>query len=123
MPPLQRTNSIVIGAMAAIVVASQVPSLRAVILLDPPTLADAVWQQLEDYARGGGGVAMFLGPAAHPATFNTEIPQTVLAGKLGVQARYPAGDLYLRPDPDAPPPRITGAFMRSPRRLDVVWDL
>lgn len=28
----------------------------------------------------------------------------------------------LRPDPDAPPPSISGSFMRSPRRLDVVWD-
>lgn len=75
----------------------------AIVLLDPPAMADTLWQQLEAYARGGGGTALFLGPAAQPSAFNTEIPQTVLAGKLGIQARYPNGDLCFWPDADQHP--------------------
>ncbi|MCE9605852.1 MAG: BatA domain-containing protein [Planctomycetia bacterium] len=75
----------------------------ALVLLDPPPLADTLWQQIEAYARGGGGTALFLGPDAQPSKFNTEIPQTVLAGKLGIQARYPQGDLYFWPDADQHP--------------------
>ena len=75
----------------------------AVIVLDPPTLADPAWQQLEAYARAGGGVALFLGPAAQPSAMNAALPQSVLAGKLGIQARYPQGDLCLWPDADQHP--------------------
>lgn len=73
----------------------------AVILLDPPTLADPLWQGLEGYVRGGGGVAVFLGENAKPSTFNTEIPQTVLAGTLG--STYSPSNLYFWPNPDAHP--------------------
>ena len=78
----------------------------AVVLLDPPPLADAVWQQLESYARGGGGVLTFLGPAANPQAFNADLPQQLLPGKLGIQARYPRGDLCLAPDADQHPSLI-----------------
>jgi hypothetical protein len=75
----------------------------AVVLLDPPELNDAVWQQLETYARGGGGVLVFLGPGAKPQAMNREVPQLMLAGKIGIQARYPNGDLCLFPDADQHP--------------------
>jgi hypothetical protein len=75
----------------------------AVILLDPPGLPDAAWQQIEAYARRGGGVAIFLGAAAQPTVMNGPIAQSVLAGKLGIQARYPQGDLCLWPDADQHP--------------------
>jgi hypothetical protein len=75
----------------------------AVVLLDPPPLPDPVWQQLETFARGGGGVLAFLGPAAKPQAMNQEIPQLLLGGKLSTVARYPQGDLVLWPDADQHP--------------------
>jgi hypothetical protein len=75
----------------------------AVILLDPPALPDPLWQGLEGYVRGGGGVAVFLGGAAKPAAFNGEIPQTVLAGTLTTQLNWPDGKLYFWPNPDVHP--------------------
>ncbi|MBL9090950.1 MAG: VWA domain-containing protein [Planctomycetaceae bacterium] len=83
--------------------AEELSQYGAVVLLDPPPPADQVWQQLEAYARSGGGVAIFLGPAAQPAPMNGEFAQLVLAGKLGIQARYPQGDLCLWPDADQHP--------------------
>lgn len=74
-----------------------------VVLLDPPLIPDIAWQQLEAYARSGGGVAVFLGPAGQPTALNTENPQMILAGKIGVQSRYPQGDLCLWPDADQHP--------------------
>lgn len=75
----------------------------AVVLLDPPALADQVWQQIEAYARGGGGVAIFLGPATVPEQFNAEIPQGVLGGRIGITANFRDNDHYLNPDPDQHP--------------------
>lgn len=73
----------------------------AVILLDPPTLVDPLWQSLEGYVRGGGGVAVFLGENAKPDAFNGEIPQTVLAGTLGNSLQ--PGNLHFQPNPDVHP--------------------
>lgn len=75
----------------------------ALVLLDPPVLADPVWQQIEAFARRGGGVAVILGPSAKPDSLNGDVAQSVLAGKVGIQARYPDGDLYLWPDADQHP--------------------
>jgi len=72
----------------------------AVVLLDPPPLADTLWQQIEAYARGGGGAAIFLGPAAEKASrFNTEISQGVIGGQIGIQGN----NGFLNPDPDQHP--------------------
>ena len=79
---------------------AELDGFAAVLLLDPPPLADPVWQQIEGYARSGGGAAVVLGPQAKPEAFNGDAAQSVLAGKLDIQARYPDGDLYLWPDAD-----------------------
>lgn len=75
----------------------------AVVMLDPPALAETVWQQLESYVRGGGGLLTFLGPAANPQALNADLPQQLLPGKLGIRARYPRGDLSLNLDADQHP--------------------
>jgi hypothetical protein len=89
-----------------------------VVLLDPPQLPDPLWQQLETYARGGGGVLLFLGPAAKPQTFNHEIPQLLVAGKLETIGRYPQGDLCLWPDAD----QHASLLDFRPLKGSVPWD-
>jgi len=59
----------------------------AVCLLDPPPLADAVWQSLATYVDHGGGVAMWLGcnaevKGAPSDSFNTPAAQKIMPGKL-----------------------------------------
>jgi hypothetical protein len=69
-----------------------------VCLLDPGPLDPAVWRKLANYAADGHGVAVFLGRNAKPiASFNQAEAQTVLAGKLTLQARRPDGELHLAP--------------------------
>jgi hypothetical protein len=84
----------------------EIDQFAAVVLLDPPPLPDALWQNLEAYIRAGRGAAVILGPGAKPDAFNGDAAQSVLAGKLpkiGGLARYPNGDLYLWPDADQHP--------------------
>jgi hypothetical protein len=70
----------------------------AVCVLDPTPLEPEVWRKLAGYAADGHGVAVFLGRNARPLdSFNQTDAQTVLAGKLTVQARRPEGDLHLAP--------------------------
>ena len=59
----------------------------AVCLLDPPRLADAVWQLLAGFAERGGGVSIWLGRNAQPQghsvdEFNTAAAQAIMPGKL-----------------------------------------
>ena len=67
---------------------------NAVCLLDPPPLADEVWDQLADYARAGGGVGIFLGQRAKPSGFNQTAPQQLLPGLLKLRSRE---ETWLRP--------------------------
>jgi hypothetical protein len=70
-----------------------------VCLVDPSPLADDTWQQLADYAAGGGGVAIFLGRNARPIeAFAGPAAQRVLPGKLVRQWRAGDRDVYLAPD-------------------------
>ena len=71
----------------------------AVCLVDPAPLADDAWQQLADYAAGGGGVAIFLGRNARPIeAFASPAAQQVLPGKLVRQWRAGDRDVYLAPE-------------------------
>ncbi len=59
----------------------------AVCLLDPPPLAESVWQSLATYVDRGGGLAMWLGRNAEvkggPSdSFNTVAAQKIMPGKL-----------------------------------------
>lgn len=70
----------------------------AVVLLDPAPLPAGGWEQLAAYVRGGGQLALFLGPqAGDGSSFNEPAAQAVLPGKLGRPYRTPGGDVYLAP--------------------------
>ncbi|MBX7164856.1 MAG: BatA and WFA domain-containing protein [Pirellulales bacterium] len=70
----------------------------AVCLVDPPPLQAPLWNQLQKYVASGGGLAIFLGPAATPLeAFNAAAPQELLPAPLRQQARWPDGDQYLAP--------------------------
>ncbi len=70
----------------------------AVCLLDPTPLEPAIWEALGKYAEEGHGVVIFLGRNATPVhSFNAELAQQVLPGKLLRQARRPDPGVYLAP--------------------------
>ncbi|HZZ29953.1 MAG TPA: VWA domain-containing protein [Pirellulales bacterium] len=59
----------------------------AVCLLDPPPLADTVWQSLTTYVEHGGGLSVWLGRNAEAKgasvdNFNTPSAQKLMPGKL-----------------------------------------
>lgn len=69
----------------------------AIALLDPPPLADGVWNRLAEYVDRGGGLGIFLGRNAQPVrTFNTAGAQKLLPGRLVRQWRAGARGLSLR---------------------------
>jgi hypothetical protein len=69
----------------------------AVCVLDPRPLEPAVWQKLQAYAAGGGGVGIFLGRNASPVeSFNEPLAQELLPGNLARQWR--TGEASLAPD-------------------------
>ncbi|HEV3005516.1 MAG TPA: BatA domain-containing protein [Pirellulales bacterium] len=89
-----------------------------VCLVDPGPLGDDAWERLATYAKGGGSVAIFLGPACQPQAFNRPSVQQLLPGNIGKPARYPEGDLYLNTD-DSQHPML--AKFRS-LRGSIPWD-
>lgn len=94
--------------------------MAAVALLDPGSLDDVVWEQLHAFAQAGGGLAIFLGPAAQPEYFNTPKPQLLLPGELGrLPARYPGGEMYLSTDRSQHP--MTAKF--APLAGNVPWEM
>jgi hypothetical protein len=89
-----------------------------VCLLDPPPMGDETWERLYNYAKTGGSVAIFLGPACQPESFNKPAAQQLLPGTIGPPARYPDGTLYLTTE-DSQHPLL--ANFRS-LRGSVPWD-
>jgi hypothetical protein len=80
---------------------AQLPNLvlddySAVCLLDPQPLTPPDWEKLRGYLRRGGGLGIFLGHNADPATFNVAAATEVLGGRLVRQWRS-AGDVFLAP--------------------------
>ena len=72
---------------------------QAICLLDPPALADAVWQRLSAFAAQGGGVAIFLGHNSRPIdAFNSPVVQELLPGKLVREWRAGQHDVYIASD-------------------------
>ncbi len=86
----------------------------AVCLVDPRSLAPAVWQKLHAYVAAGGGLGIFLGPGAVVADFNEANAQGLMPGKLVRQWR---GDTTLAPDVFEHP--VLAKF----RRLEIAWEL
>jgi hypothetical protein len=89
-----------------------------VCLVDPGPLSDEAWERLAAYAKTGGSVAIFLGPACQPQAFNRPAAQQLLPGNIGKPAKYPDGDLYLNTD-DSQHPLL--AKFRS-LRGSIPWD-
>lgn len=69
---------------------------QAVLLLDPPPLADELWNRLGEFASAGGGVGVWLGHNAlgEVDAFNTESARRLLPGRL---KRRSGEETYLRP--------------------------
>lgn len=89
----------------------------AVYLLDPPPLADAVWQQLGTFAAAGGGIGIALGEQAVPDEMNRAAAQELLPGTLGTQARRPEGESL---DSDAGSHPLLAKF--APLRGTIPWE-
>jgi hypothetical protein len=66
----------------------------AVLLVDPPPLADGAWNELARFAERGGGVGIFLGRRARRDEMNEAAAQQLLPAKLRWQSREVT---YLRP--------------------------
>jgi hypothetical protein len=83
---------------------------QAVFLIDPGPLADESWQQLDAWVSGGGGLSIFLGPAAADRDglprpeFQTEAASRILTGSLLNQFQCPD--------------RIKDPFLWSPQNFD-----
>ncbi len=74
----------------------EINEFDAVVLLDPPPLAESTWRALAEYAQSGGGVAVCLGgeSVGKLAEMNSTAAQLVLPGKLKWTSRTPR---YLQP--------------------------
>lgn len=75
---------------------------EAIFLLDPQAMPDESWLRLEDFAKRGGGLGIFLGHNANdrglidPA-FNSEVVQRILGGQLDVLWHVTTDDLLISP--------------------------
>ena len=54
----------------------------AVFLADPPQLTETTWQDLDEYVRQGGGLAILLGRNAQRTAMDADAAQRLLPGKL-----------------------------------------
>ncbi len=92
----------------------------AVILLDPPPLAESLGNKLEDAVRSGKGLAIFWGRRAVPAeAWDTPSLRRLLPARPVIQSRAPDGDVYLAP-------HAYTHYLLSPFRPlagSVPWDL
>ena len=78
--------------------AKDLTAYGAVCLIDPTSIAPPVWQKLQAFVAGGGGLGIFLGQNASPVqSFNDPVAQQLLPGRLLRQFRT-GGDVYLAPD-------------------------
>ena len=92
---------------------------RAVALLNPEALTPEAWTKLADFCDRGGGLAIFLGHKANPASsFQDPAAMKVLGGKLTRIART-GGDIYLAPR-SYEHPILAG--MRQ-QETSIPWDL
>jgi hypothetical protein len=81
----------------------------AIAMVDPVTVTDEVWNRLSEYAKLGGGVAVFLGRNARPIeAFNSPAAQAILPAKL--VRPQPAADRPFQLVTDAQSHPITSRF-------------
>ncbi len=98
--------------------AKPLDEFAAVCLVDPRPLDASVWQRLQSYVAGGGGLGIFLGRNATPIdSFNEPIAQELMPGKLVRQWRAgDSGEVSLAPENFEHP--VLAKF----RGLEVAWE-
>lgn len=101
---------------------TQLPNLdlddyAAVCLLDPGPLTPPDWDKLAGYVRRGGGLGLFLGRNADPASFQGETARRLLGGRLVRQWRATEGLFMTLRDLSHP---VTAAFREI--GTDVPWE-
>jgi hypothetical protein len=70
----------------------------AVVLVDPPPLADATWAQLGEWTAEGHGLVVWLGPRAQDAArFNSAAARQVLGGSIVRVWRSAGGGYFIAP--------------------------
>lgn len=70
----------------------------ALVLVDPPPLADKTWSQIEEWIADGRGLVAWLGPRAQDAArFNSAAARRVLGGGVVRVWRTAAGDNFIAP--------------------------
>jgi len=93
-----RTNVTVKLATIAELTTEPWDDFAAVVLLDPPPLPAATWDLLGQWVGQGGGLIVWLGPAAgNPADFNSAASKAVLGGRLERVWRNPGRENFLAP--------------------------
>lgn len=71
---------------------------EAMVVVDPPPLADRTWEQLREWVATGRALVVWLGPRAGTAErFNTEAGRQLLGGGLVRVWRTPGDANYLAP--------------------------
>ncbi len=69
-----------------------------IVLLDPPPLPAVTWDLLGQWVSQGGGLIVWLGPAAgNPAGFNSAASEAVLGGRIERVWRSPGRENFLAP--------------------------
>jgi hypothetical protein len=95
----------------------------AATLLDPAPLSSDDWNRINNFARSGRGLAIFLGSRAEPIdTFNEAAAHEVIGGRIGGRLKQPArtvpGEVFLAPESLDHP--VFGLYRRM--NTSVPWD-
>jgi hypothetical protein len=73
--------------------------VKGIVLVDPPPLPAASWEQLAQWVASGGGLVVWLGPrAGDAARFNAPAAEKLLGGRIKRVWRSPDGGNFLAPE-------------------------
>lgn len=73
--------------------------VKGIVLVDPPPLPAASWEQLAQWVASGGGLVVWLGPrAGDAARFNSPAAEKLLGGRIKRVWRSPDGGNFLAPE-------------------------
>lgn len=97
----------------------ELEQFAAVVLLDPPPLADEEWQRLAAFVRSGHGLAIVLGSQAGTGEEYSGAAEQLLAGHLARVWRTGGRDVFLSPSDYQHP--VTAAFRDI--ATNVPWNL
>jgi hypothetical protein len=73
--------------------------VKGIVLVDPPPLPAATWEQLAQWVASGGGLVVWLGPrAVDAARFNSPAAEKLLGGRIRRVWRSPDGGNFFVPE-------------------------